>query len=84
MVAEPGMVCGAGETDDLGADIRRQLHGDRAHAAGGARDDDGVSCLQRNGLHRRIGRGSRDEQGPRLFPRDMGGAVNEMVSLDDD
>jgi hypothetical protein len=30
MVAKPGVVSGAGETDDLGADISRQLHGDRA------------------------------------------------------
>jgi hypothetical protein len=74
MVGKPGMVCSAGKTDDLGADIPRQLHGDRAHAADGARDDDGIGCLQRNGLHRRISCGSRDEQSPCLLPRDMGGS----------
>jgi hypothetical protein len=84
VVGEPGVVCVVGETDDLGADIPRQLHGDRAHATGGGRDDDRVACLQRNCLHCRISRGSRDEQGPRLLPRNVGGAMNEMVSLDDD
>src|ERR1700733_7431907 len=63
--------------------ILGQLHGDRAYAARGARDDNGLACLQRNGLHRRISRGSRDKQSPTLLPRDMGGAMDEIVSLHD-
>jgi hypothetical protein len=83
VITEPCMIRGARQTDDLGADIPGQLHGNRAYTARGARDDDGVGCLQRNGLHRRISRGSRDKQSPCLLPRDMGGAMDEMVSLDD-
>jgi hypothetical protein len=49
------------------------LHRDRTHATCGTRDDDGVTCFQRNGLHCRIRRYSCDEQDARLLQETWAG-----------
>jgi len=82
VVSKPGMVCCAGETDDVSAENFGQLDGDGAHATCRTRDDNGVACLQRDGMHRRVSSSSRNEQCPSLLPRNMGGTTNQMVSLD--
>jgi hypothetical protein len=79
VVSEPGMVCCAGETDDLSAENFGQLDGDGAHATCRTRDDNGVVCLKRDGMHRRISSSSRNEQCPSQLPRNMGGTTNQMV-----
>src|SRR3984957_8390230 len=82
VVSEPGMVCCAGETDDLSAENFGQLDGDGANATCRTRDDNGVACLQRDGMHRRISGSSCNKQCPSLLPRNMGGTTNQMASLD--
>jgi hypothetical protein len=73
VTGKPSTVCKTGEPNDLSTNIPSQLHRDRTHATCGTRDDDGVTCFQRNGLHCRIRRYSCDEQDARLLQETWAG-----------
>ena len=70
VVPEPLVVRRTRQADHGGAGPPRQLHGERADAAGRRRHDHRVAGVRLDGADRRVRRGADNEQGAGDLPRD--------------
>ena len=73
----------AGQADHLRSGEPGQLHGERADAAGGSRDDHGVSLSEVHRPHGCVGGGARDRQPAGRLPGDAGRAADQALGLDE-